>query len=134
VDTSAIVAMAFAEPERDAFVRAIQQADKALISTVSVVEARIVVHGQRGQRAVMLVDDLLRLPAFEIVAPGLAEMDAAYSAFVAFGKGGGHPAGLNFGDVFSYALAKVRGLPLLYRGADFAQTDVVSAGPAMQAS
>ena len=134
VDTSAIVAMAFAEPERDAFVRAIQQADKALISTVSVVEARMVVHGRRGQRAVVLVDDLLRLPAFEIVAPGLAEMDAAYSAFVAFGKGSGHPAGLNFGDVFSYALAKVRGLPLLYKGADFAQTDVVSAVPVMQAS
>ena len=134
VDTSAIVAMAFAEPERDAFVRAIQQADKALISTVSVVEARLVVHGRRGQRAVVLVDDLLRLPAFEIVAPGPAEMDAAYSAFVAFGKGSGHPAGLNFGAVFSYALAKVRGLPLLYKGADFAQTDVVSAGPVMQAS
>ena len=134
VDTSAIVAMAFAEPERDAFVRAIQQADKALISTVSAVEARMVVHGRRGQRAVVLLDDLLRLPAFEIVAPGRAEMDAAYSAFVAFGKGSGHPAGLNFGDLFSYALAKVRGLPLLYKGADFAQTDVVSAGPVMQAS
>ena len=134
VDTSAIVAMAFAEPERDAFARAIQQADKALISTVSVVEARMVVHGRRGQRAVVLLDDLLRLPAFEFVAPGLAEMDAAYSAFVAFGKDSGHPAGLNFGDVFSYALAKVRGLPLLYKGDDFAQTDVVSAGPVMPAS
>lgn len=56
-------------------------------------------------------------------------MDAAYSAFVAFGKGSGHPAGLNFGDVFSYSLAKVRGLPLMYMGADFAQTDNVSAMP-----
>jgi ribonuclease VapC len=127
VDTSAIMAMVFAEPERFAFSRAIQQADKALISTVSVVEARMVVHGRRGQRAVVLVDDLLRLPAFEVVAPGPAEMDAAYAAFVAFGKGSGHPAGLNFGDVFSYALAKVRGLPLLYKGDDFAQTDVLSA-------
>jgi ribonuclease VapC len=127
VDTSAIVAVAFAEPEREAFVQAIQRADKALISTVSVVEARMVVHGRRGQRAVVLVDDLLRLPVFEMVAPGPSEMDAAYSAFVAFGKGSGHPAGLNFGDVFSYALAKVRGLPLLYKGDDFAQTDVVNA-------
>ncbi len=127
VDTSAIVAMAFGEPEREAFSQAIQQADKALISTVSVLEARMVVHGRRGQRAVVLVDDLLRLPVFELVAPGVAEMDAAYSAFVAFGKGSGHPAALNFGDVFSYALAKVRGLPLLYKGDDFAQTDVVSA-------
>ena len=134
VDTSAIVAMAFGEPEREAFVQAIQQADKALISTVSVLEARMVVHGRRGQRAVVLVDDLLRLPVFELVAPGAAETDAAYSAFVAFGKGSGHPAALNFGDVFSYALAKVRGLPLLYKGDDFTQTDVVSAVSSVQAS
>lgn len=58
------------------------------------------VHGRRGQLAVLLVDDLLRLPAFELISPGVAEMGAAYSAFVAFGKGSGHPAGLNFGDVF----------------------------------
>ena len=129
VDTSAIVALAFGEPERDAFALAIRQAERALISTVSVVEARMVVHGRRGQRAVVLLDDLLRLPVFEMVAPGVAESDAAYAAFVAFGKGSGHPAGLNFGDVFSYALAKVRRLPLLYKGNDFAQTDVESALP-----
>lgn len=133
VDTSAIVAIAFGEPERDAFVQAIQQADTALISTVSALEARMVVHGRRGQRAVVLVDDLLRLPSFELVAPGVAEMDAAYSAFVAFGKGSGHPAGLNFGDLFSYALAKVRGVSLLYKGDDFTQTDVVSAVCSVQA-
>ena len=127
VDTSAIVALAFGEAERDIFASALQRADRALISTVSVVEARMVVHGRRGQRAVILIDDLLRLPVFEMTAPGVAEMDAAYAAFVAFGKGSGHPAGLNFGDVFSYALAKVRNLPLLYKGEDFAQTDVVSA-------
>jgi ribonuclease VapC len=127
VDTSALVAIAFGEPERDAFVQAIEKAGKALISTVSVVEARMVVHGRRGQQAVVLVDDLLRLPAFEMVPPGVSEMDAAYSAFVVFGKGSGHPAGLNFGDVFSYALAKVRGLPLLYKGDDFAETDVINA-------
>ena len=127
VDTSAIVAIAFAEAEREAFVQAIQQAGKALISTVSVVEARMVVHGRRGQRAVVLVDDLLRLPMFELVAPGPAEMDAAYAAFVAFGKGSGHGANLNFGDLFSYALAKVRGLPLLFKGNDLSQTDIACA-------
>ena len=84
-------------------------------------------HGRRGQRAVVLVDDLIRLPMFEVVAPGPAEVDAAYAAFVAFGKGSGHAAGLNFGDVFSYALAKVRGLPLLYKGDDFSETDIASA-------
>ena len=97
---------------------------------MSVLEVRMVVHGRRGQRAVVLVDDLLRLPVFEMVPPGVAESDAAYAAFVAFGKGSGHPAGLNFGDVFSYALAKVRGLPLLYKGDDFAHTDVVGVLPA----
>ena len=125
IDTSALVALVFREPERDAIAKIIEQANKVLISTVSVLEARMVVHGRRGQRAVVLVDDLLRLPVFEMVAPGVAESDAAYAAFVAFGKGSGHPAGLNFGDVFSYALAKARGLPLLFKGEDFSQTDLV---------
>jgi ribonuclease VapC len=58
---------------------------------------------------------------------GPAEADAAYAAFVAYGKASGHPAALNFGDVFSYALAKVRGLPLLFKGDDFSQTDIASA-------
>lgn len=126
-DTSAILAIAFAEPEREAFVAALERAERALVSSVTAVEARMVVHARRGQRAVVLVDDLLRLPFFEIVPPGAAEMDAAYAAFVAYGKGSGHPAALNFGDVFSYALAKTRGLPLLYNGRDFAETDIASA-------
>ena len=126
-DTSAIVAIAFAEPEREAFVAALDRAERTLVSSVTAVEARMVVHARRGQRAVVLVDDLLRLPFFEIVPPGSAEMDAAYAAFVAFGKGNGHPAALNFGDVFSFALAKTRGLPLLYKGRDFAETDIASA-------
>lgn len=123
-DTSALLAIVFDEPERQAFIECIGQADRVLISAVSVVEARMVVHGRRGQRAVILLDDLLNLPVFEMVAPGSEEAAAAYAAFVAFGKGSGHPAGLNFGDVFSYALAKVRGLPLLFKGEDFAQTDI----------
>jgi ribonuclease VapC len=72
---------------------------------------------------VVLLNDFLRLPVFELVAPSVAEMDAAYAAFVAFGKGSGHPANLNFGDLF----AKLRGLPLLYKGDDFAETDISSA-------
>ena len=72
-----------------------------------------------------------RLPIFAVTPPGAAEMDAAYSAFVAFGRGSGHPAALNFGDVFSYALAKVRNLPLLFKGDDFAETDIQ---PAVTAS
>ena len=65
---------------------------------------------------------------FEMVPPGVAEMDAAYAAFVAYGKGSGHLAGLNFGDLFGYALAKVRGLPLLFKGNDFSETDIARVG------
>ena len=127
IDTSAVVAIVFAEPERDGFIRVINETDQALISTVSVVEARMVVHGQRGERAVVLLDDLLRLSSFEMIPPSLAEMDAAYAAFVAYGRGSRHAAGLNFGDLFGYALAKVRGLPLLFKGDDFSETDIVRA-------
>lgn len=93
---------------------------------MSAVETRLAVHGRRGQLAVVMLDDLLRLPGFKLIPPGQAEMDSACSAFVAFGKGSGHPAGLNFGDVFSCPLAKVRCLPLSYKGEDFAQTDIGS--------
>jgi ribonuclease VapC len=126
VDTSAIVAIVLNEPERAAFRDAIRNAG-ALISTVSVVEAKMVVHGRRGPRAVVFMEDLFKLPVFEITPPSSADMDAAYAAFVVFGKGSGHPAALNFGDLFSYALAKVRNLPLLFKGADFAETDIVPA-------
>ena len=127
VDTSAIVAIAFAEPERPAYLEVVHRTSKALISTVSVVEARVVVYGRRGQRGIVIIDDVLHLPMFEIVPPGVAELDAAYAAFIAYGKGSGHPANLNFGDLFAYALAKVRGLPLLFKGNDFAHTDIQSA-------
>ena len=124
VDTSAIVAIVLNEPERAAFRNAIQGASRALISTVSVIEAKMVVYGRRGPRAVVFVEDMFRLPIFEITPPGVADMDAAYAAFVVFGKGSGHPAALNFGDLFAYALAKVRGLPLLFKGNDFVETDL----------
>lgn len=64
------------------------------------------------------------------MAPGPEETDAAYEAFVTFGKGSGHPAALNFGDVFAYALARTRDLPLLFKGKGFAQTDVRDAAKA----
>jgi ribonuclease VapC len=127
IDTSALVAIVFDEPERQAFLDIITHAQRVSISTPSVLETRMVVHGRRGERGVILLDDLLRLPLFEHVAPGSAEIQAAYAAFVTYGKGSGHPAGLNFGDVFSYALAKVHHLPLLFKGGDFSQTDIVPA-------
>jgi ribonuclease VapC len=116
-DTSAIVAIAFGEPERAAFRQAILRARTALISTASVPEVKMVAYGRRGPRAVVPVDDLLRLTMFEITAPGPAGLEAAFGAFVTFGKGSGHPAALNFGDLLAYALVKVRSLPLLFKWA-----------------
>ena len=130
VDTSAIVAIAFNEPERAAIRGVIQRSGRALVSTVSALEARLVIHGRRGRRGVVLVEALMRLPIFEIVPPGIAELEAAYAAFATYGRGSGQPANLNFGDLFSYALAKVRGLPLLFKGDDFSRTDIQSAAAA----
>ena len=127
VDTSALAAIVFNEPERDSFVKTILAADKALVCTATALEARMVVQGRKGQAGVLLLDDFLGLPVFELVAPTARELEVAYAAFVTFGKGSGHPAQLNFGDLFSYAVAKLRNLPLLYKGNDFACTDLQSA-------
>jgi ribonuclease VapC len=126
IDTSALVAIVFAEAEREAFIEHIQKVRRVFIASPTLLETKMVVHGRRGQRAVVMLDDLLREPVFEIVPPGEAEINAAYNAFVAYGKGSGHAAGLNYGDVFSYALAKVRRLPLLFKGNDFSQTDIAA--------
>ena len=91
----------------------------------------MVLYGRRGPRAVVLIDDMLRLPMFEITPPGPADLEAAFGAFVVYGKGSSHPAALNFGGLFAYALAKVRNLPLLFKGRDFAETDIE---PAIAAS
>jgi ribonuclease VapC len=124
IDTSAIVAVVLGEPERVAFLDRLRAARRVLVSVPTILEARMVVHGRRGERAVVLLDDLLGDPLFESVAPGPAELDAAYAAFITYGCGSGHPAGLNYGDLFSYAVAKVRGIPLLFKGNDFARTDI----------
>ena len=127
VDTSALLAIVFNEPERETFFTAIREAEGALVSAVSVVEARMVTYSRRGETGLEILDDILDVATFEIVSPGLPELEIAHEAFVAYGKGNGHPAGLNFGDLFSYALAKARGMPLLYKGDDFGRTDIASA-------
>ncbi len=127
IDTSALMAIALNEPDGHLHLARLRQAKRALLSTVTAVEARMVTYGRLGPRGVVLLDDLLATPVFHIVPTGPAEMEAAFNAFVAYGKGSGHPAGLNFGDVFSYALAKSRHLPLLFKGEDFSRTDVVPA-------
>jgi len=80
VDTSALVAVVFAEPEREEFVGIIKESGKALISSF-LWWRRIVICGRRGHGAVVMLDDLLRLPTFEWVTPGPAETDVAYAAF-----------------------------------------------------
>ena len=127
VDTSALLAIMFQEPERESYLEAIQRADKAILSTVTLVEARVVIHGRRGRVVVQLLDEFLEAPVFELAPPGPLETELAYAAFAKFGKGSGHPAKLNLGDLFSYALAKSRDVPLLYKGNDFAATDIASA-------
>ncbi len=127
VDSSALVAIALNEPECRDFLACLKRASGTVISTVSVIEAKMVVYGRLGPRAVILLDDILNMASFEIVAPGKAEMEAAWAAFILYGKGSGHPAGLNFGDIFSYSVAKVRRIPLLFKGNDFSQTDIPSA-------
>lgn len=130
VDTSALLAIVFEEPERDQYLAILESADGLLISSTIVVEARMVTFGRRKEQFVRDLDALLAIFAFEIVPPGPTEIDAAHKAFVTYGKGSGHKAQLNFGDLFSYALAKSRGLPLLFKGDDFTHTDVRRHAPA----
>lgn len=85
---------------------------------------RIVIRSRSNEQGAYFVEEFLKLPSFEIVAVDGSIADIASQAYVAFGKGSGHPAQLNFGDVFSYALAKAKNIPLLFKGNDFSQTDV----------
>jgi ribonuclease VapC len=128
LDTSAIVAILFDEPERSYFDRLIDNDAIRLVSAVTRVEATFVVEGRKGVPGRAKLDRFLELsgPAIEPVTPGQAEI--ACDAFRRFGKGR-HPAALNIGDCFAYALAKATGEPLLFKGDDFARTDIVPAAP-----
>ena len=126
IDTSALGAIAFDEPECEAFEGAIVSADQVLVSSVTVVEALMLIHGRKGPAGLATLDATLGSPKVEIVPPGLEELEIAPTAFVAYGKGGRHRAQLNFGDLFSYALAKARGVPLLYKGDDFVHTEIAA--------
>jgi ribonuclease VapC len=127
LDTSALVAILLDEPERDVFVQAVSNADHVLVSACTLVEARMVLHGRKGELMNLVLHDFLDQNHIDVVAVDMAQADAAHHAFLLYGKGSGHPAQLNFGDLFSYALARTRRLPLLYKGRDFAATDVASA-------
>jgi ribonuclease VapC len=126
VDTSAVVAILEDEPERPSFVRALARANDPLISAATLFECSIVMHSRGGDRAIERLDELLLSAGVRCVALDIAHVHAAREAWTRYGKGRS-PAALNFGDCFSYALATTTGRPLLFKGDDFAQTDVAPA-------
>jgi ribonuclease VapC len=127
IDISAIIAILRAEPEAQAYAKAIEAAVSRRISAANFVEAAIVIDGSRDPIASRRFDDLVR--EAQLVIEPVTEVQAriAREAYRDFGKSSGHPAKLNFGDCFAYALAKDRGEPLLYKGDDFSHTDITAA-------
>jgi ribonuclease VapC len=126
IDPSALIAILNDEPERRAFNEAIEQADTCLLSAASFVEASIVIDSYHGYDGLRDLDLLIASARIELAPVDAEQAHIARQAFRQFGKGR-HPAALNFGDCFSYALAKATGLPLLFKGNDFAQTDIEAA-------
>ena len=127
IDTSAVVAILRQEPDAATFAQAIEAAAARRISAATYVEIGAVIDGARDPVASRLVDELIAVAGIQVewVTPDQARI--ARDAYRDFGKGSGHPAGLNFGDCFAYALAKAMGEPLLFKGDDFSQTDVAMA-------
>jgi ribonuclease VapC len=125
IDTSAFVAILQREPERRAFIEAIEAADARLLSVATFVEISIVVEARHGAEGLRDLDHFIAKADIELVPVDLEHGTLARSAFHRFGKGR-HRSGLNYGDCFSYALAIATGQPLLFKGADFAHTDVAA--------
>lgn len=125
IDTSAIIAIIADEPGASALVGRIGEATAREMSMASYVEAATVLWA-RDIRPEEL-DDLLGLLDVSLVPVDEAQGREAIRARIAYGKGSGHPAQLNFGDTFAYALAKTRGAPLLFVGDDFSRTDLIDA-------
>ncbi len=128
VDTSALLAVLCDEPERRPFNEAIEAAESVALSAASFVETSIVIEARFGAEGIRDLDHFLSVAGVEIREVDAEQAYVARRAFTEFGKGR-HPAGLNFGDCFSYALAKVRGERLLFKGNDFAKTDIESVIP-----
>lgn len=131
VDSSALIAILFEEPEGPACTRALEAASDRLLSAVNYVETGTVLAGRlrEGERSKArdVLDDLLAVLRIDIAAVDDATARMALSARISFGKGFGTRGGLNFGDCFAYALAKQQSAPLLFVGDDFGQTDIESA-------
>jgi ribonuclease VapC len=125
VDTSALLAILQDEPERRVFNEAIEAAETRAMSTATFVETSIVIESRYGAEGLRDLDLLIAKAKIDLIAVDAEQAHAARQAFSNFGKGR-HPAGLNYGDCFSYALAKVLHAPLLYKGDDFSRTDITA--------
>jgi ribonuclease VapC len=123
IDTSALAAIFFAEPERQQFLAAMTTASRRLVSAASLLETGIVLESRQGEAAGREFDLFVVRAGLQVVPVDAEQADIARSAWRQYGKGR-HAAGLNFGDCFSYALAKLTGEPLLAKGTDFALTDI----------
>lgn len=123
LDTSAVLAILLGEPEAVTFSQAIEAAPVRLMSTVSVLEAALVIESRKGPNGRRDLDQFLKDGVTEMVAFDPLQVHVAREAFLKFGKGR-HPAALNITDCCSYALAMTSGEPLLFKGNDFSQTDV----------
>jgi ribonuclease VapC len=127
IDSSAIVAILMDEAEADTFSRVLAGETKLAISAVTSHEASIVMAGKKGSpNAARFVDEFVRDLEIEIAAATIEDAIAAREAYFRFGRGY-HRAGLSLADCFSYALAKSRGAPLLFKGDDFSRTDIAPA-------
>jgi len=127
IDTSAVVAILRDEPDAETLARAIEADDDRRMSAVSYVEAAVVIDGSRDPVASRRFDEAIDVAGITIEPVTERQALLARAAYRDFGKGSGHPAKLNFGDCFSYALASDSGQPLLFKGNDFGHTDVTSA-------
>ncbi|MBM3804786.1 MAG: type II toxin-antitoxin system VapC family toxin [Acidimicrobiia bacterium] len=123
IDTSALLAILGKEPERDRLAAAIASDPARLVSAATVLETAIVIESKYGVTGAMDFDLLLHTIQAQIEPVGKEHARIGRLAYRQYGKGR-HPAGLNYGDCFSYALAKISGQPLLFKGSDFSQTDL----------
>lgn len=123
IDTSALVAILDDEPERRRFNEAIEADEVRLISAATLLESSMVLESRRGEPGGRELDLFLHRAKFNVVPVDAEQVEIARQAFRAYGKGR-HAARLNFGDCFSYALARLRDEPLLFKGSDFARTDI----------
>jgi ribonuclease VapC len=126
IDTSALLAIFLAEPERKRFLEAITHSDIRDISAANALETGIVLEARRGEAAGREFDLFLHQAKLEVIPVDSDQIEIARLAWRKYGKGR-HAAGLNFGDCFAYALAKVMGEPLLFKGDDFIHTDLTPA-------